>query len=104
MAASGCARNYDGSIVPSYTAEMVSDGGLSRMEYRKTDLLPPSRLYEFPPAPPPPVTEEPEPKFVRAAPPRKPARLLPKLPDELPRRISCSDATAEGGRVRVVCL
>ncbi|MDQ6433167.1 hypothetical protein RB623_03775 [Mesorhizobium sp. LHD-90] len=104
MAASGCARNYDGTIVPSYTAKMVSDGGLGRMEYRKTDLLPPSRLHDFPSAPPPPASEEPRPEFVRAPPRRGPGRLIPKVPAELPRNIQCRNEQGEGGRVRVVCL
>lgn len=102
VAMSGCARMYDGSIVPEYTAERVSGGLMPRVEYRKTDVLPPSRLIEFPPAPPSPVTENPA-SAVRAAPRRKPGRLIPKLPENLPRNVQCRNETV-GGRVRVVCL
>ena len=70
LAMSGCARMYDGSIVPEYTAERVSGGLMPRVEYRRTDVLPPSRLIEFPPAPPPPFAENPAPA-VRAAPRRE---------------------------------
>lgn len=103
MAMSGCARMYDGSIVPEYTAQRVSGGLMPRVEYRRTDVLPPSRLIEFPPAPPPPVTENPVP-VIRAAPRRKPGRLIPKLPENLPRNVHCRNEKAADGRIRVVCL
>jgi hypothetical protein len=103
LAVSGCARMYDGSIVPEYTSEMVPGGMVPRIEYRKTDVLPPSRLLEFPPAPPPPESEKPAP-VVRAAPPRKRGGLIPKIPAELPRNVHCRNEAAADGRIRVVCL
>ena len=103
MAMTGCARMYDGSIVPEYTAASVSGGLMPRIEYRKTDVLPPSRLIEFPPAPPPPVTENPAP-VVRAAQRRKPGRLIPRIPENLPRKVQCRNEIAADGRIRVVCI
>ena len=100
--AGGCARSYDGTIVPEYTTEMVSDGMVPRFETRKTDLLPPSRLVEFPDTPPSPVSDEPPPP--RITPPRQPARLLPQIDGDIPRNVNCVDSQAPDGRVRVLCM
>lgn len=101
MAASSCARMYDGTIVPEYTTEMVSNGA-PHFETRKTDLLPPSRLVEFPETPEPPVSET---KPVRvSAPRRQPARLLPKIDGDLPRTVRCRNEAVAEGRIKVICM
>lgn len=102
LLASGCARSYDGTIVPEYTTEMVSDGPVPRFETRKTDLLPPSRLVEFPETPPPPVAEEPpSPRITQR---HQPAHILPRIDGDIPRNVNCVNAQAPDGRIRVVCM
>ncbi len=99
---SGCARSYDGTIVPEYTTERVSDGAVPRFETRKTDLLPPSRLVEFPETPEPPVSEElPPPRVTQR---RQPARILPQIDGDIPRNVNCINSQAPDGRVRVLCM
>jgi len=70
---------------------------------KKTDLLPPRRLAEFPDSPATPVAES-RPANVAPAPPRQPARILPQIGDDVPRNVTCHNGVAPGGRVRVVCL
>lgn len=102
LSAGGCARSYDGTIVPEYTTEMVSDGPVPRFETRKTDLLPPSRLVEFPDTPPPPVSEQPPPPRVTQR--RQPARILPRIDGNVPRNVNCVNSQAPDGRIRVLCM
>ncbi|PSJ64340.1 hypothetical protein C7I84_05130 [Mesorhizobium ephedrae] len=102
LAASGCARMYDGTIVPAYTAQMVSDG-MPRLETRRTDLEAPSRLVEFPPTPQPVASDDGPPPRV-SAPRRQPGRLLPRMKADTPRSVQCRNEAAADGRIRVVCL
>lgn len=101
LAASGCARTYDGSIVPSYTTKMVMNG-VPHFEIQKTDLLPPSRLVDYPEPPRPAVAETRPPRV--EAPRPEPGRILPQIGDDLPRNVTCRNEDAPGGRVRVVCI
>jgi hypothetical protein len=105
LAAAGCTRTYDGSIVPMYTTVVSSDRGLRvNPTAIPTDTLPPNRLVRFPPPPASMETAEsstPSPQRPRRARSKAVARLATDpLP---PRRYSCRDVTSESGRVRVVC-
>jgi hypothetical protein len=103
LVASGCARTYDGSIVPSYTTKMITNG-VPHFEIKKTDLLPPRRLAEYPQSPVTPVAESQPARVYTPPPAREPARILPQIGDDVPRNVTCHNGVAPGGRVRVVCL
>jgi hypothetical protein len=77
--------------------------GVPHFELKKTDLLPPSRLAEFPETPHLPVSES-RPARADAPPRRQPARILPQIDDDLPRNVACHNENTPGGRVRVVCI
>jgi hypothetical protein len=104
LTAAGCVRTYDGTIVPEYTPVLAMEGGLPRVEYRKSDTLPASRFVEFPSAPPAPQAEAASSRRTRALP--RPVdsgrRLLPlQVASEAP--VTCRTTQGDDGRVRVDC-
>ena len=104
LATTACTRTYDGSVVPAYALAASPSMTDVTVGLVRTDTLPPDRLYQFPPAPSPPVEEAPE---AAAPPPRRSAGLnvggfVPRFETEPPRPVTCRNESGDG-RVRFVC-
>jgi hypothetical protein len=100
-----CTRTYDGTIVPEYSAEVVSSGPVPVYRFRKTDTEPPSRLIKFPPAPPPAVQvadvqAQPRTLSRRARPRGQPVAKAPAAPEK---KVTCHRDNSDAGRIRVIC-
>ena len=104
VALSACTRTYDGTIVPEYTAQMISSGLIPVYEFRKTDTQPPNRLVQFPPPPAAvEVAQTAKPQKVASRRVRPPVQPVAEQPAATAKKVTCRRDNSDGGRIRVIC-
>lgn len=100
IACCACTRTYDGSIIPTYSAQINTARLVPVIAMKPNETRPRNGLVKFPPAPelPPQSLEKKAPIKKR----RKPGHLTGSV-DRLPRAVQCLKDTKTDVRIRLLC-